>query len=59
MAGRRAAQKSSERTLALTILGVGTAASLASLAGDVWIVRAGVLVAVVMAFAAVWSPGAS
>ena len=53
MAGRRASQKSSERTLALTILGVGTAVSVASLLGDVWIVRAGLLVAVVMAFAAV------
>lgn len=53
MAGRRASQKSSERTLALTILGVGTAVSIASLMGDVWIVRAGLLVAVVMAFAAV------
>lgn len=53
MAGRRASQKSSERTLALTILGVGTAVSIASLVGDVWIVRAGLVVAVVMAFAAV------
>ncbi|MHA6525890.1 hypothetical protein [Tessaracoccus sp. G1721] len=53
MAGRRASQKSSERTLALTILGVGTAVSVASLVGDVWIVRAGLLIAVVMAFAAV------
>ena len=53
MAGRRASQKSSECTLALTILGVGTAVSIASLVGDVWIVRAGLLVAVVMAFAAV------
>ena len=53
MAGRRASQKSSERTLALTILGVGTAVSIASLVGDVWIVRAGLLVAVMMAFAAV------
>ena len=55
MSGRRASRKSTERTLALTILGVGTAASLASLAGDLWVVRAGVLVAVVMAFAAVWT----
>ena len=53
MAGRRASQKSSERTLALTILGVGTAVSVASLLGDVWIERAGLAVAVVMAFAAV------
>lgn len=54
MAGRRAALKSSERTLALTILAVGTLASVASLFGGVWLVRVGVLVAVVMAFAAVF-----
>ena len=54
MAGRRAAQNSSERTLALTILGVGTAASLASLFGGVWVVRAGVVVAILMAFAATY-----
>lgn len=54
MAGRRAAQKSSERTLALTILGVGTAASLASLLGGVWVVRAGVVIAILMAFAATY-----
>ena len=35
MAGRRASQKSSERTLALTILGVGTAVSIASLVGAI------------------------
>ncbi|MHA6512658.1 hypothetical protein [Tessaracoccus sp. Z1128] len=55
MAGRHASQKSTERTLALTILGVGTAVSLASLVGDVWILRGGVLVAVAMAFVAVWA----
>ena len=54
MPGRRASQQSSDRTLALTILGVGTAASLASLLGGVWLVRAGVVVAVLMAFAATW-----
>lgn len=54
MAGRRAAHKSTERTLALTILVVGTLASLASLFGGVWVVRAGVLVAIVMALAAVY-----
>ncbi len=52
MSGRRASQQSSERTLALIILGVGTAASLASLLGGLWLVRAGVVVAVLMAFAA-------
>ena len=54
MPGRRVAHKSSERTLALTILAVGTVASLASLIGGAWIVRAGVLVAIAMAFAAVY-----
>ena len=53
MAGRRAAQKSTERTIALTILVVGSIAAVASLLGNVWFVRAGVLVAVAMAFAAV------
>ncbi|WP_040283426.1 hypothetical protein [Tessaracoccus massiliensis] len=52
MAGRRAAHKSSERTIALTILAVGTVVSLASLAGNIWLVRAGVVVAILMAFAA-------
>ncbi|AQP49092.1 hypothetical protein BW730_17955 [Tessaracoccus aquimaris] len=54
MPGRRAAHKSSERTLALTILTVGTVASVASMFGGAWIVRAGVVVAIVMAFAAVF-----
>ncbi|MGO1385506.1 MAG: hypothetical protein ACTHWA_04455 [Arachnia sp.] len=53
MAGRRVAQKSSERNLALTILLVGTLATIASLFGGIWFVRGGALVAVVMAFAAV------
>lgn len=53
MAGRHVAQKSSERNLALTILIVGTLAAVASLFGDIWLVRAGAAVAVVMAFAAV------
>lgn len=54
MAGRRAASKSSERTVAVAILAVGTVASLASLLGGVWVVRAGVVVAVAMALAAFW-----
>ncbi|MBB1508476.1 hypothetical protein ACX1DX_07820 [Tessaracoccus sp. Y36] len=54
MVGRRAAHKSSERTIALTILAVGTVVSLASMAGNVWLVRAGVIVAVLMAVAAVY-----
>ncbi|SDZ02224.1 hypothetical protein SAMN05428934_10868 [Tessaracoccus flavus] len=55
MAGRHASPKSSERTLALTILVVGTVVSLASLVGGVWVVRAGVVVALIMAYAAVWA----
>ncbi|HOA27598.1 MAG TPA: hypothetical protein PKG51_08810 [Arachnia sp.] len=54
MAGRRAASKSSERTVAVAILAVGTVASLASLLGGVWVVCAGVVVAVAMALAAFW-----
>lgn len=54
MPGRRAAHKSSERTLALTILTVGTVASVASMFGGDWVVRAGVVVAIVMAFSAVF-----
>lgn len=53
MAGRRVEKKSSERNLALTILVVGTLAAVASLLGGIWFVRAGTVVAVVMAFAAV------
>ena len=53
MAGRRVVQKSSERNLALTILIVGTLATVASLFGGIWFVRGGALVAVVMAFVAV------
>ena len=46
MPGRRAVSKSTERTIAVAILAVGTVASLASLLGGVWVVRAGVVVAV-------------
>lgn len=52
MAGRRVAQKSLDRNLALTILLVGTLAAVASLFGGIWFVRAGVVVAIVMGFAA-------
>ena len=45
MTGRRAASKSSERTVAVAILAIGTVASLASLLGGVWVVRAGIVVA--------------
>lgn len=54
MAGRRATKQTHERTIALTILAVGTIASLASMLGDVWALRAGVVVAIAMAFAAVF-----
>lgn len=40
--------------MALTILGVGTVAALASLFGGVWVVRIGVVVAIAMAYAAVY-----
>lgn len=53
MAGRRVAQKTSERNLALTILIVGTLATVLSLFGGIWFVRAGAVVAVVMACVAV------
>ncbi|TRY18566.1 hypothetical protein FOJ82_05405 [Tessaracoccus rhinocerotis] len=53
MAGRHVATPSQERRIALTILIVGTVVSLASLLGGVWVVRAGVLLAIAMAFAAV------
>lgn len=53
MAGRHAAKPASERTLALTILAVGTLAAVASLFGGIWVVRAGVVVAIAMAVAAV------
>lgn len=49
MVGRRVAQASSERNSALLILGLGSAAATASLFGSIWVVRAGVIVAVIMA----------
>lgn len=54
MGGRRGTKQSHERTIALTILTVGTVAALASMLGDVWALRAGVVVAILMAFAAVF-----
>ncbi|MDO5737331.1 MAG: hypothetical protein Q4P15_12740 [Propionibacteriaceae bacterium] len=53
MPGQRIAKKSTERTLALTILVVGTLAAVASLFGGIWFVRAGAVVAVAMALIAV------
>lgn len=52
MAGRHAASPSTERRTAWTILAVGTIVSVASLLGSIWLIRAGVVVAIVMAFAA-------
>ena len=52
MAGSRVSRPLSERSIALTILVVGAVAAAASLLGDVWIVRAGVVIAVVMSVAA-------
>ncbi len=52
MAGSRVSRPLSERSIALTILVVGVVAAAASLFGDIWIVRAGVVVAVVMSVAA-------
>lgn len=54
MAGRRVATNSGERNVALIILIVGSAAALASLFGGIWLVRAGVVVAVLMASAALY-----
>lgn len=54
MAGRRVASNSSDRNLALIILVVGSIAALASMIGSIWVVRAGVVVAVLMAAAALW-----
>lgn len=52
MAGSRVSRPLSERSIALTILVVGVVAAAASLFGDIRIVRAGVVVAVVMSVAA-------
>lgn len=53
MSGRRI-QQQTERTIALSILGVGTAVSLAALFGGSWVVRAGVIIAIIMAFSATY-----
>ncbi len=54
MAGRHVAKTSSERRTALAILAGGAVVALASLFGTLWLVRAGVVLAVVMAVVAVW-----
>lgn len=53
MTGRHT-RKQTERSLALGILAVGAAVSIASLFGGEWIIRAGVVVALVMGAAATW-----
>lgn len=55
MTGRRVADRNSERPAALIILGIGAAAALASMFGSVWVVRAGVVVALAMGALAVWA----
>ena len=54
MAGRHVASSRNERTTALLILGIGALAAAASMFGNVWVVRAGVVVAVVMATIALY-----
>ncbi|HMR50751.1 MAG TPA: hypothetical protein PKA68_16010 [Arachnia sp.] len=52
MVGSHVSRPVSERGVALTILVVGLVAAAASLFGDIWVVRAGLLVAVVIAVTA-------
>lgn len=52
MIGRHVAGDAKERRVALAILFSGSAAALASLFGDPWVVRGGVVIAIAMAFAA-------
>ena len=53
MSGRHVAKSSSERSIAIGILSVGSLVVLGSLLGGIWVVRAGAVVALVMAVAAV------
>ena len=53
MSGRHVAKSSSERSIAIGILSIGSLAVLGSLLGGIWVVRAGAVVAVVMAVVAV------
>lgn len=55
MAGRHVAPNSNERRTALLILAVGSAAALASMLGNIWMVRGGVVIAVVMATIALFA----
>lgn len=54
MAGRHVASSTNERNTALLILGIGAVAAAASMFGNIWVVRAGVVVAVVMATIALY-----
>ncbi|RRD45839.1 hypothetical protein [Tessaracoccus sp. OH4464_COT-324] len=54
MTGRHEAPQKNERRAALLILGIGSAAALSSTLGSLWVVRAGVGVAVIMAILVVW-----
>lgn len=49
MSGRHFASSKNERNTALLILGIGALAAVASMFGNIWVVRAGVVVAIVMA----------
>ena len=53
MSGRHVAKSSSERSIAIGILSVGSLVVLGSLFGGIWVVRAGAVVALLMAVAAV------
>lgn len=53
MSGRHVAKSSSERSIAIGILIVGSLVVLGSLLGGIWVVRAGAVVALLMAVAAV------
>lgn len=54
MPGRRVETSPNERSIALAILVIGTLGSLSSLLGGVWVMRGGLLLAIGMAFAAVY-----
>lgn len=52
MAGSHVSRPVSERSVALTILVVGLVAAAASVFGDIWVVRAGLLIAIAIAVSA-------
>ena len=53
MSGRHVEKNPHERAIAITILAVGSAVVLGSLLGGIWMVRAGAVIGVIMALAAV------